>query len=538
LAAAGDSRQGLTAALTWLLRLKRKLSAYLSFWLTGFAILIAAFFLFKNVAKKIAGDTLLIYATVFVAVTLAQSLSHEAGSSKVVPLIDADRAELYLRFGRAVISLEKFLPSASYKDTHIKAVEDRYAEFLLEAHKILAKAASKAPNSAVLKARLIIVLHELKKNCDDRLDDLSKTKSQNGKELYRLLSSLYGKKPISPALANELKEIIGRSFSHGWYREATLLELYKSSGQTDSYYQLKQTVDGRSLHLMGRLVLVMVIAVLLFFAGLIVIIVQLFFLPREITPASELPLIATAGSWNLKTVYSVLIAWQTTQLLVGLIGLGAQSSVKTMTILSWGVLPAALGTATLYLMSNGPALLYMYYFAFKPHGVRFAEGIKWRSRVGSLGPVQLVLAGVLTWLAAIPIVVLSFLVAAKFLGSQGSTNPIIALVMEVARSSNWPATAIFYLTLGVLAPLCEESLFRGFLYCSLRKNLNIPISILISGTLFAAVHLDVGGFLVLACLGCLFAFVLERTKSILPSLVAHGLWNSGTFSLVLLLFQD
>ena len=36
-------------------------------------------------------------------------------------------------------------------------------------------------------------------------------------------------------------------------------------------------------------------------------------------------------------------------------------------------------------------------------------------------------------------------------------------------------------------------------------------------------------------LGFLFAMVRERYQSILPSVVAHGMWNCGTFMLVLVL---
>jgi len=62
-------------------------------------------------------------------------------------------------------------------------------------------------------------------------------------------------------------------------------------------------------------------------------------------------------------------------------------------------------------------------------------------------------------------------------------------------------------------------------------------SMLVSAVLFAGVHLDAGGFLPLLTLGMLFAFTLERTRSILPCMVAHGLWNSGTFTMVLLVFS-
>jgi hypothetical protein len=129
-------------------------------------------------------------------------------------------------------------------------------------------------------------------------------------------------------------------------------------------------------------------------------------------------------------------------------------------------------------------------------------------------------------------------ISTKVFHGDSSSNPVIALIMEAARSSNAAATLVFYLTVGVLAPICEESLFRGFLYSALRRKLAVLPSILISSALFAGVHLDAGGFFALFVLGAIFAFVFERTRSTLPSMVAHGLWNSGQFTVVLLLFGN
>ncbi len=112
-------------------------------------------------------------------------------------------------------------------------------------------------------------------------------------------------------------------------------------------------------------------------------------------------------------------------------------------------------------------------------------------------------------MAAIPCVVVAYLIAAKYLGSQGSSNPIISVVMHAARTNNIAATMIFYATLAGLAPICEEILFRGFLYSALRKYWGILPSMLLSALAFAGIHLDAGGFLPLFTLGMLFAFTFR-----------------------------
>ena len=123
-------------------------------------------------------------------------------------------------------------------------------------------------------------------------------------------------------------------------------------------------------------------------------------------------------------------------------------------------------------------------------------------------------------------------------GYSGSSNPVIPQIMEAARSGNLPAISIFYFTVSVLAPFCEESLFRGFLYSSLRRKFSFLPCALTTAVLFAGAHMDPGGFGPLFALGLVFAYVVERTKSTLPTMVAHGLWNGIEFTVALLLFGN
>ncbi len=254
-----------------------------------------------------------------------------------------------------------------------------------------------------------------------------------------------------------------------------------------------------------------------------------------ITTPEEAALIHAPVPYGFKAVYGVFLCWLATELTTSLI---AQNALKNAHLMQHGVLVVATGTALLYLVSNGPGLAYAYFLAMKPHGVSFLEGIKFRLRVGSTGPQKLILSGVIAYVGAIPLVVLAYAIAFKLLNSQASANPIIALVMEAARSANFSAILVFYLLLAFWRRSAKRALFRGFLYSSLRRKLGVFPSMVLSAAIFAAAHMDPGGFLALFTLGCVFAFVFEKTKSTLPGMVAHGLWNSGTFTLVLMLFGN
>jgi membrane protease YdiL (CAAX protease family) len=127
-------------------------------------------------------------------------------------------------------------------------------------------------------------------------------------------------------------------------------------------------------------------------------------------------------------------------------------------------------------------------------------------------------------------------VISKNLQSQGSANPILPIISEVVRSDSWFIIFLFVFVLGVMPALCEETLFRGFLYTSLRAKHGVFFSVVVSAAVFAAVHMDFGAFLQLFILGAIFALVMERTKSLVPSMVAHCLWNSGTLILMMVAF--
>jgi membrane protease YdiL (CAAX protease family) len=198
-------------------------------------------------------------------------------------------------------------------------------------------------------------------------------------------------------------------------------------------------------------------------------------------------------------------------------------------------LPSALSIAVIYLLSNGPAVLFIYFLALKPNKLGLAEGLSFRSKDVS-GKISLAVIGILGWFAALPIVMVAYLIASTFLNSAGSSNPIIGIVMEAAQAHDFVTIMLFYVTLGVLAPICEECLFRGFLYKYLRGRCSILTSNVLSSALFAIAHMDIGAALPLFCLGSIFAFVFERSNNIVPAMITHGLWNSATFTLILLLF--
>lgn len=86
------------------------------------------------------------------------------------------------------------------------------------------------------------------------------------------------------------------------------------------------------------------------------------------------------------------------------------------------------------------------------------------------------------------------------------------------RAALWVAAA-------TLAPLCEEIAFRGWLLTALRTRHSAGVSIVLSGLLFAIMHLDPVRFSGVLALGVLYAWLTWRSGSVWPAILAHATNN-------------
>lgn len=506
--------------------------------------------------------------SVFVFQALAGQAFGPERQTRVSPIIEADRAELYLRFNSALQTLQKSVSSTIDKRANVPGSiwsgqtreASRSQDFLLEAKQALAKTQAKNPDSIAIKIRLAILFAshgspEEKAKAHALLQEAKGATEPKYAEMAKTLLAIYFPEQTKSTDVEskideaKLETTIKKNLPAGWNQDTVLMQLYRVSRDHKSMQKLQAAIDEKSARLLVNSMCVIVVALLVTFIGLIVILLQLGSLASnsgmtkgksgqapvqpylQQSPPDQLP-------WNFKTTYLVFIFWLATQVIVAYF---AQSYIRPINATSSQVLNAPLVAALLmagtYMCENVPPLFYIKWLAFRPHNIKFFDGIKLRLHTETAGLIKLVFTGFLTWCAAVPIVICSFMVAAYFFGSQGSSNPVIALVLEASRTSNFLAASLFYITLGVLAPACEEPLFRGFLYQSMRSRYGILISMTVSALLFAVLHLDPGGMLPLFCLGFVFAYTFERSQSLIPSLVAHGLWNSGTFTLLLLLFS-
>ena len=81
-------------------------------------------------------------------------------------------------------------------------------------------------------------------------------------------------------------------------------------------------------------------------------------------------------------------------------------------------------------------------------------------------------------------------------------------------------------TVCVIAPVCEELLFRGALYGWMRRRLPALVAIPLSAAIFAGAHLIVPLLPALFVFGLGAAWIRERTGSTLNSFAMHATQNT------------
>jgi hypothetical protein len=87
-------------------------------------------------------------------------------------------------------------------------------------------------------------------------------------------------------------------------------------------------------------------------------------------------------------------------------------------------------------------------------------------------------------------------------------------------------TAISLIEYVAFAPVFEELVFRGLLFAILRRKFRFLPAALMSASIFAIAHgYGLVGFISVLWSGLLWAWIYEKTGSLLPGILAHALNN-------------
>jgi membrane protease YdiL (CAAX protease family) len=217
----------------------------------------------------------------------------------------------------------------------------------------------------------------------------------------------------------------------------------------------------------------------------------------------------------LGVIGSVVITWGMAQVAVRFFGTNpndvfglTMSTAKSVVVL------------TSQAMLDGFAILYLYLMLLARTPAPFWQSIGWREMFPGAGKIR---DSALQFLAggAVLAIVVSF--AGGFLNSK-ETLPIEELLK--ARVS-----ILLFGILGVLvAPLVEETIFRGFLYPVIARRWGIAAGIAVTGTLFGLMHAAQlwggwGQIALLILVGVVLTGVRARTGTVAASYFVHLGYN-------------
>lgn len=94
-----------------------------------------------------------------------------------------------------------------------------------------------------------------------------------------------------------------------------------------------------------------------------------------------------------------------------------------------------------------------------------------------------------------------------------------------------PTSVLFMITAVLVAPVVEETIFRGYLYPVAARSLGVISGILLTGTLFGLLHsLQLWGgwwqIVLLVLVGIVFTTARAITRSVIASWTLHITYNS------------
>ncbi|MFD1738887.1 CPBP family intramembrane glutamic endopeptidase [Bacillus salitolerans] len=173
------------------------------------------------------------------------------------------------------------------------------------------------------------------------------------------------------------------------------------------------------------------------------------------------------------------------------------------------------GTLTGFIMSI-IFMISLYLVALKPKGLRWNEvGIR-RFPVRYYGPI----AG---WTIVVIVVSIGLFVLLDLLVGIGTENAKTESLKNQLTTLNF---TIGFISAALISPIYEEIFYRGFLYRFLRGKYGVTVSIFISSFIFMVVHIPTYNTLpVNFVTGVVFAWTYERSGSVIPGIIIHGIFN-------------
>ena len=179
---------------------------------------------------------------------------------------------------------------------------------------------------------------------------------------------------------------------------------------------------------------------------------------------------------------------------------------------------AIIASAIVY---GGIVGLILFSLAVRKISLRKAFGFGWNPGMAGLVGMALV--------AALPIVFAAQVGASLVPGE--TRQPLLDFWLQ---NPEWTNRALVVGMAVIVAPVCEETIFRGFLFNVGRRLVGPLWSLVVSSLLFAAIHAHLPSFAGLFLLAVGFNLVYAWTGSLLAPMAMHAAFNGISLAMALL----
>ncbi|CAM0905836.1 unnamed protein product [Alopecurus aequalis] len=119
-------------------------------------------------------------------------------------------------------------------------------------------------------------------------------------------------------------------------------------------------------------------------------------------------------------------------------------------------------------------------------------------------------------------VFITSLIADRLIGPEGAYDPILKQILSDSPTSR----LVCFFLYCVIAPLSEETIYRGFLLTALSSSMKGRNAVIISSLMFSVAHLSGKSFFQLFIIGCITGLAYRRTGTLAASFTIHSLYNA------------
>ncbi len=105
---------------------------------------------------------------------------------------------------------------------------------------------------------------------------------------------------------------------------------------------------------------------------------------------------------------------------------------------------------------------------------------------------------------------------------------------QVTVFFTWWHAALFAASAVIVAPIVEETFFRGFMLGGLNRVWWLIPSLALSALLFSAVHFNLQVIIPFAVFGLILGVMYIRTKHLIAPALTHASWNLGVTTVLLI----